>query len=45
MQTLRLPLKRLTELGVEPMDLRSIAFVFDRRSTGTIYVGDVQVSN
>jgi hypothetical protein len=45
MQTLRLPLKRLAELGVEPIDLRSIAFVFDRRSTGTIYVGDVQVSN
>jgi hypothetical protein len=45
MQTLRLPLMRLVELGVEPTDLRSIAFVFDRRSTGAIYVGDVQVSN
>ena len=45
MQTLRLPLKELAELGVELTDLRSIAFVFDRRSTGTIYVGEVQVSN
>jgi hypothetical protein len=45
MQTLRLPLKRLAELGVELTDLRSVAFVFDRRSSGTIYVGDVQVSN
>ncbi|MGH8581408.1 MAG: alpha/beta hydrolase family protein [Gammaproteobacteria bacterium] len=45
MQTLRLPLKRLIEFGVELTDLRSIAFVFDRRSTGVIYIGDVQVSN
>jgi hypothetical protein len=45
MQTLRLPLKRLAQLGVELTDLRSVAFVFDRRSTGAIYVGDVQVSN
>jgi hypothetical protein len=45
MQTLRLPLQRLAESGVDLTDLRSIAFVFDRRSTGTIYVGDVQVSN
>lgn len=44
MQTLRLPLKRLAERGVELSDLRSIAFVFDRRPTGAIYVGDVQVS-
>jgi hypothetical protein len=26
-------------------DLRSIALVFDRRPTGIIYVGDVQVSD
>ena len=45
MQTLRLPLKHLAELGVELTDLRSIGFVFDRRTTGTIYIGDVQVSN
>ena len=45
MQTLRLPIARLLEQGVEPSDLRSIAFVFDRRTTGTVYVGDVQVSN
>jgi hypothetical protein len=45
MQTLRLPLKLLADLGVHLTDLRSIAFVFDRRSTGVIYIGDVQVSN
>jgi hypothetical protein len=45
MQTLRLPLKLLAELGIELSDLRSIAFVFDRRASGTLYVGDVQLSN
>jgi hypothetical protein len=45
MQTLRLPLKRLAEVGVDLTDLRSVAFVFDRRPTGAIYVGDVQVSS
>jgi Chlorophyllase len=45
MQSLRLPLKRLAELGVEARDLRSIAFVFDRRASGVLYVGDVQLSN
>jgi hypothetical protein len=45
MQTLRLPIAWLIERGVEPSDIRSFAFVFNRRSTGTIYVGDVQVSN
>jgi hypothetical protein len=45
MQTLRLPIARLLEQGVEPSDLRRVAFVFDRRTTGTLYVGDVQVSN
>jgi hypothetical protein len=45
MQTLRLPIAWLIERGIEPSDIRSVAFGFDRRSTGTIYVGDVQVSN
>ena len=45
MQTLRLPIAWLIERGIEPSDIRSVAFVFNRRSTGTIYVGDVQVSN
>jgi hypothetical protein len=45
MQTLRIQLRRLAELGLDLTDLRSIAFVFDRRSSGVIYVGDVQVSN
>ena len=45
MQTLRLPVERLVEFGVDPTDLRSIAFVFDRRATGTVYVGDLQCSN
>jgi hypothetical protein len=45
MQTLRLPLTRLADLGLELTDLRSIALVFDRRATGVVYVGDVQVSN
>ncbi len=45
MQTLRLRLKRLAELGVELRDLRTIALVFDRRASGVIYVGDVQLSN
>jgi hypothetical protein len=35
MQTLRLPVERLVESGVDPIDLRSIALVFDRRATGT----------
>jgi hypothetical protein len=45
MQTLRLRLTQLADLGLELTDLRSIALVFDRRSTGVVYVGDVQVSN
>jgi hypothetical protein len=45
MQTLRLPVERLIEHGVDPVDLRSIALVFDRRPTGTVYVGDLQCSN
>ena len=45
MQTLRIPVERLVEGGVDPTDLRSIALVFDRRATGTVYVGDVQFSN
>jgi hypothetical protein len=43
MQTLRIPMDRLRERGVEPSDLRSIALVFDRRPTGTVYVGDIQL--
>ena len=43
MQTLRIPMDRLREHGVEPGDLRSIALVFDRRPTGTVYVGDLQL--
>jgi hypothetical protein len=45
MQSLRLPVKRLIRLGIQPHDLRSIAFVLDRRATGVVYVGDVQLSN
>ena len=45
MQSLRLPMHRLIELGVDPGDLRSIAMVFDRTATGTLYVGDIQVCN
>jgi hypothetical protein len=45
MQTLRLPIEQLVERGVEPTDLRSIALVFDRRPTGTMYVGDLQCSD
>jgi hypothetical protein len=45
MQTLRLPSEWLEERGVRLEDLRSIALVFDRRPTGIIYVGDVQVSD
>ncbi len=45
MQTLRLPTERLVECGVNPTDLRSIALIFDRRATGTLYVGDLQFSN
>ena len=43
MQTLRLPIRRLIDLGIDPHDLRSIALVFDRRPTGMLYLGDVQV--
>ena len=45
MQTLRLPVELLEDCDVDPSDLRSIALVFDRRSTGVVYVGDLQVSN
>jgi hypothetical protein len=45
MQTLRLPLARLSELGVAPRDIRSVALVFDRRPSGVLYVGDLQVCN
>jgi hypothetical protein len=45
MQTLRLPVARLIESGVDPSDIRSIALVFDKRATGTVYSGDLQFSN
>ena len=45
MQTLRLPMARLIDRGIDPRDLRSIALVFDRRPTGVLYLGDVQVCN
>ena len=45
MQTLRLPIRQLQDLGVEPRDIRAIAFLFDRPASGVIYVGDVQLSN
>ena len=45
MQTLRLPMHRLRKAGVNPSDLRSIALVFDQRTSGVLYVGDIQVSN
>lgn len=45
MQSLRLPVRRLIRLGIQPHDLRSITFVFDRGATGVVYVGDVQLSN
>ena len=45
MQTLRLPVARLVECGVDPSDLRSIGLVFDRRRRGIVYVGDLQFTN
>jgi hypothetical protein len=45
MQTLRVPTHRLAELGLDISDIRSIALVFDRRATGVLYVGDLQVCN
>jgi hypothetical protein len=45
MQTLRLPMQRLIDLGVDPRDLRSIALTFERRPAGVLYIGDVQVCN
>jgi hypothetical protein len=45
MQSLRLPVARLLQWGVDPSDLRSIALVFDRRPAGVVYAGDLQFSN
>jgi hypothetical protein len=45
MQSLRIPLAELRSHGIEPTDIRSVALVFDKRSTGVVYVGDVQLSN
>lgn len=43
MQTLWLPTRRLQDLGVDPADLRAIGLTFDRRATGVLYLGDVQL--
>jgi hypothetical protein len=45
MQTLRLPVAQLVERGVETTDIRTIAFFFNRRATGTLFVGDLSFSN
>jgi hypothetical protein len=45
MQTLRLPRQRLIDLGIDLRDVRSIALAFERRPTGVLYLGDVQVCN
>jgi hypothetical protein len=45
MQTLRLPLEHIAELGIDLRDIRSIALNFDQRATGVVYVGDLQLSN
>jgi hypothetical protein len=45
MQTLRLPVRQLVEQGIEPRDIRSIAFLFNRPASGVVYVGDLQLSN
>jgi hypothetical protein len=45
MQSLRLPLRRLVDLGIQPRDLRSVTLIFDQTATGVIYVGDVQLSD
>ncbi len=45
MQTLRLSFERLRAHGVDPADLRSIALEFDRRLTGTLYFGEIQVTH
>jgi hypothetical protein len=44
MQTVRVPLERVVDEGIQLTDIRTIALVFDRRPTGTIYVGDLQLS-
>jgi hypothetical protein len=45
LQSLRLPVRHLVRLGIQPHDLRSITFLFDQRPSGVVYVGDVQLSN
>ena len=45
LQTLRLPVRQLRRRGVDVRDLRSVALVFDRRPTGVLYLGDVQLSD
>jgi hypothetical protein len=45
MQTLRLPLAEPLAAGLDLDDLRAVSLVFDRRASGTLYIGDLQVSN
>jgi hypothetical protein len=45
MQTVRLPLTRLSELGIDLRDVRSVALVFDQRPAGVLYLGDLQLCN
>jgi hypothetical protein len=44
MQTLRLSLARIAELGIDLRDIRSIGLNFDQRATGVVYIGDLQLS-
>jgi hypothetical protein len=45
MQTLFVAREKIEALGIEPSDIRSVAFVFDRRASGTIFVGDIQLTD
>jgi len=45
MQTVSLPLQQIADLGVNVQQINSIALVFDRRATGTLWFSDVQLCN
>ena len=45
MQTLRIPVKRLTKMGLHLSDLRALSLVFNQRQSGVLYFGDVQLSD
>jgi hypothetical protein len=45
MQTLRLSFEWLRAQEVDPADLRSIVLEFDRRLTGTLYFGEIQITH